>query len=117
MVQLTPFSPMLNCMSPAAAGSQSINQASALSVNPPMASKPRGQVSYSPHNPSIQPFQCHARNEFIGPNNTVSPAVGLYPGLTPISIPTLEPQPFDGNPANYYSFIDTFDALISFNVP
>ena len=39
-----------------------------------------------------------------------------YP-LSPVLIPALEPEIFNGNPANYHSFIDTFDALISFNVP
>ena len=37
--------------------------------------------------------------------------------MSPVLIPTLEPENFNGNPANYHSFIDTFDALISFNVP
>ena len=50
------------------------------------------------------------------PSEFVKQQRRLYP-LSPVSIPTLEPEIFNDNPANYHSFIDAFDALISFNVP
>ena len=37
--------------------------------------------------------------------------------VLPSATPVLEPEVFDGNPANYRNFVDAFDALITFNVP
>ena len=37
-------------------------------------------------------------------------------GPTP-NLPSLEPDIFDGNPINYCSFINSFDALAAYNVP
>ena len=41
---------------------------------------------------------------------------GRAPDWQP-AMPALEPPILEGNPANYCSFVDSFDALISYNVP
>ena len=117
----------LNCRSPAAADSLCIDQACPLSVSPPMGFRQAEPVIYNQPDTRYSIVSCHPGNGLVGPHNNVFPAVGprssikqdtrSYNGLTPVSIPTLEPKTFNGNPANYYSFIDAFDALISFNVP
>ena len=47
-----------------------------------------------------------------GPGNLSGRAPDWQPAM-----PALEPAIFRGNPANYCSFVDSFDALISYNVP
>jgi len=82
---------------------------------------------YQAPDSSLQ-YQSRAGLPVVSPHST-SPNMGREPtdsikqdkrlrfGFTPTSIPTLEPQILNGNPANYHSFISAFDALISFNVP
>ena len=55
----------------------------------------------------------HANPNNLSNFNTSPQNVLLLPSVTPV----LEPEVFDGNPANCRNFIDAFDALITFNVP
>ena len=54
-------------------------------------------------------------NRRFNANGSVNPS-GRAPDWQP-AMPILEPPIFEGNPANYCSFVDSFDALISYNVP
>ena len=62
--------------------------------------------------PNDIPASRNMRFNASGPGNLSGRAPDWQPAM-----PALEPAIFPGNPANYCSFVDSFDALISYNVP
>ena len=81
---------------------------------PPIHSQYRGSESVANQSASkvteSNPLPIgNASNLYVPPQN-----VSVFSSQPP---PRLEPEIFDGNPANYKNFVDAFDALISYNVP
>ena len=126
MVPSINASPMLNNVIPIATATvnQPTNHAFSLgqSIRPSQGSMSFGNRDTNPPSFQYQPrdglVSSHnfAAAPFMGSSEFVEQERRLYP-LSTVSILTLEPEILNGNPANYHSFFDAFDALISFYVP
>ena len=67
-------------------------------------------------NADVTSFDSTAKVSSLG-NNVGVFEPNKYVSMPLVAAPSLEPKVFNGNPAEYRSFVDSFDALIAYNVP